>query len=304
MKRLLMILSTAVLLCGCRQAGNESVPIAEETAPASEPKQQEIVNTPSPEPKSTMEYLNGTWQLETNDPTTDKSVSLVFSSEDNTVRIENTDGEYVIASVSPFDSYPDDPAGTGDALRFEAESASENLIETYGSSMPVYCSDMQWYTGSFRDRDYLFLRELGNGQSVLDGEVLGDSRMAGDYGWVFSRTTDGTVPDPDENESLKLRDGTYYALCWKQDGRSYLLQPVSAYETNENWYGEVLNTIRIKYQDTDNDNVLCLYDGTELPEFVDFGLLEVTVDETGSIKGVQEIRYLGYGAYEGKQTAQ
>ena len=306
MKKYLLILTSFLVLSGCSQ-GNVVQPepsapseTAEVEPPQATAETVELTDNPIAKPDEAMKYLNGNWVLRTNDPETNMAVTLEFDEASGTVKVTNLDDDYITASVQLFSSYPDNTATTDDALRFEATEASEAYKEKFGTNLSVYSSDMQWFTGSSSGQDYLFLRELGNGQSVLDYELLGDAKMTGDMGWVFTRDNFTAFPTSDENELLKRKNDTYYAYCWMRNGNSVLLQEMDTFETDENWYGEPLKTMRITYTDGAYSNIICLYsDGDDLNTFKP-GLVRVTVDAEGKITAMEDISYMGYGAYAGE----
>jgi hypothetical protein len=158
--------------------------------------------------------------------------------------------------------------------------------------MIIYSSDMQYFAGTYKGEDYLFLRELGNGLSVIDSEVLREENETGDHGWVFTRE-DSVFPDA--GEEGKMPAGTHYAFCWRKDSTGYLLQEAEVIEKTEYWYGEEINTLRVI---PSMDRIsLYLYGTDSLPEDFSPGLLQVTVDEAGMITAAEPAEYIGYGAY-------
>ncbi|MBO7703677.1 MAG: membrane lipoprotein lipid attachment site-containing protein [Solobacterium sp.] len=311
MKKLLILAVSAMMLAGCSGKKEETAPDlkpidpvpaeTEETTP--EPTSEtlsEVLTNPKPMPDDLLEYLDGGWLLRTNDADTNWNVGMTIDAAAGTIEFLNMNDEYIRGNISVMDTYPDLAATTKDALRIEATSASKNYTDQYGDSMIIYSSDMQIITGSYYGGDYLFMRELGNGMSVLDSDMLGDKCMTGDNGWVFTRDTYDPFPNDKENEQLKLKDGTYYAYCWLNDGKGYVLQEMDAYPTTENWYGEELNTLRIAYTDSEFSNIPVLYNSDVIPNVIKPGLVKITVDENGTVTDIKDIKYMGYGAYDGE----
>ena len=305
MKKLVLILSSALVLSGCANEAAEAPaePSAEpaETAvtePQATPETQEGNGDPDAKPEDGVRYLDGTWTLRTNEEATDRSVTLLFDGTAGTVHVSNQNGDFVDAKIEPISTYADNPAGTDDAMRFAASGASDSYTGAYGTNLELYTSDMQWFTGTCAGEDYLFLRELGNGQSILDSQLLGDAAVTGDMGWVFVRRTDRTFPTAEENDSLKPKDRTFYAYCWLRDGNSAFLQEMNVYETEENWYGDPLHTMRAAYTDGEYSGCIWSYEDGEKAVTVRPGLVKATVNADGAITSLEEISYLGYGAYE------
>ena len=295
MKRII-VLCAAALLLGCAGA---SEPAAEPAAPAETEApavtEQPAADTPAEEPAALpsdiMSFLDGVWTLRTNDAASDGSLALEFSGDEKTVLIVPEDNRYVKAETEVFDTDPDSGIA-GDAVHFTAAEAADELLAAFGNSMIIYGSDMQYFAGTYKGEDYLFLRELGNGLSVIDSEVLREENETGDHGWVFTRE-DSVFPDA--GEEGKMAAGTHYAFCWKKDSTGYLLQEAEVIEKTEDWYGEEINTLRVI---PSMERIsLYLYNSDSLPEQFSPGLFQVTVDEAGTVTAAEPVEYIGYGAY-------
>ena len=311
MKHSAFLLAAVLVLGGCAQSVKEPEP------PVSNPVQETeapVEATPETTPEATeepaepsgpvqlsdnrLEYLNGTWTLATNNADTNGEVVLEFDSSANTITITPKDGNAITANTEVFLSCEDEGAMKDDAIRFTVNEVPDFYVEKYGKNGTIFSSDMQFFTGTFRDTDYLLLRELGNGLSVIDSDVLKEENELSDHAWVFVRDRkDNTFPDEDQNEELKLKGGEYYALSWVQGDNSYLLQEVDAFEKDEDWYGENIHTFRPVYKDSEYANTIFAYNdqseaGIYLPSFV-----KITVDDTGTVTSIHAMHYFGYGAY-------
>ena len=295
MKKFILLLLVMLVLWGCSGKSEGPTVEPEPVSPTADPPTD--TTGPRVVPDDIIEWLNGDWHIVTADPETNGSVSLSFDAATKTVKISRIDNEYIVAELEAFDSF-DDPQISNDALRFKFKEASAFYIDTFGTAEYVYQSDMQYVTGYFEDRDFLFLRELGNGFSVIDSEAMGDfDKMAGDYGWVFVRENTGnTFPTMSENEDLKIKDETFFAYCWGR-GDTYLLQKVNVIEQEEEWYeGLVYNTYRIVPAEGEYKYTAFLYDGEKLPEDPRPSQVKVSVSN-GAIHDLREYAYVGYGAY-------
>lgn len=302
MRRSVALLLTG-MLCACggsSVAPEESKPSGtEETGTAAPadieaPAENETDKTSESEVLTDfIAFLEGPWNIRTNDPITDSDSVLEFDPAGKTVYASAGADRYIRAGTKLFSS--NDSSGiTDDAIRFTAYEASDDLIAQYGDNMMIYSSDMQYLAGIYEDEEYLFLRELGNGLSVLDSSVLKEENMTGDYGWVFVRNTHTHLSDDEED---RMRDGDYYAFCWKKDGEAMLLQMVDVVEQTVDWYGEEIDILRIRPALDYSFMRIHLYNSDVMPEIFAPGLYRVTVDTSGTVTDLESLAYIGYGAY-------
>ena len=294
MKKLFLLLIVLLVLVGCGNKNEEPTP-SPEPDPQPEPT---AAAEPRVIPDDIFEWLDGNWQLSTRSEDTNMTVTLTFDATLKTVKILRNDGEYIVCDMELIDSY--EPL-KNDGLLFKFKEASDFFITTYGTSEYMYQSYMQFFTGYFEDQDFLILREMGNGMSVIDMDALGSyEKMAGDYGWMFIRTDTGNkFPTLTDNEALKIKDGKFYAYCWAR-GDTYLLQKVEVLEQEEEWYEDfVVKAIRVIPDETEYKYTAFLYGGEAFPYDMRPGLVKVSVSN-GAIYDLREIAYLGYGAYDGE----
>ena len=306
MKRFLYLITLTLALAGCGSKPAESAePVPEETPEATEAA--EVAETPVPDtpdeaespaalPENLLEFLDGGWTLASNDSAVSGTVTLDFRLNEGTVQILTLEDSEVIANVTFFESH-DDPKIKNDAMRFEAVQISDDLKSKFGDNMVIYSSDMQFFIGTFETQDFLFLRELGNGFSFVDSELLKEENIIGDYGWVFVRDTNNHYPTLTDNETLRVQDGTIYARRWMDGNNAWLLQEVDVIEGEENWYGDPLHTLRIIPADTEYPNYAYLYYEEYSPSAYSPALVKATISG-GKVTSVEEIKYLGYDAYQ------
>ena len=299
MKRIIAVI-LAGMLCACSgssAAQEEPGPSGTEETGTAAPANSETSAEaePMPEPvvrKDIIAFLEGAWNIRTNDSETDSDAFLEFDPAGKTVYAFAGDDRYIRAGTKLFSS--DESSGiTDDAIRFTAYEAADDLIAQYGDNMMIYSSDMQYLAGIYEEEDYLFLRELGNGLSVLDSSVLKEENMSGEYGWVFTRDTHTHLPGDEE----KMSNGDYYAFCWKKDGEAMLLQKVDVVKQTVDWYGEEIDTLRIRPVFDDSSMRIYLYNSDVMPKTFAPGLYRVTVDASGTVTDLESYAYIGYGAY-------
>ena len=165
-----------------------------------------------------------------------------------------------------------------------------------------------FHIGTFGNEDYLYLKEIGNGDSVVSMYVFNtkeNSDSIGDwsYDWLFYR-------DNDQENPADVKEGeTFYAWAWETDDDGVWLQPMKdhEYETEEDYTGW-------RYMGgyfTETDNIGVAHYGitkdTDLKELVntrdwDSGyplmMCEVTVDKDGDVTKLRDIDIVMYDSYD------
>ncbi len=300
MKKLITIFFCVLIIaCGRPQTDDTEhtalpeTEIREDTGIETETAVPALASELTDEPAGILEFLDGTWNLRTNQAETDVSAALSFRKESGTVQIHAADDLSVVADLEVFDS--DSESGiTGDAIRFSVTDAADGLIQKYGDNLDIYSSDMQYFTGTFEGTDYLFLRELGNGMSVIDMAVLKEENETGEYGWIFTRE-ESPFAASDDNDDEFIKNGTCYAFCWMKDASGFLLQRAEVIGEIADWYGEEMNIVRV-IPSVDHGK-LYLYNTDTVPKSFSPGLYRVTVDSEGTVTQAEPVVYIGYGAY-------
>lgn len=296
MKRFLIM--TAVFLLGACSAGGTpagSMPAASaapesSSAPSAEPSSQPSAEGNSEKLDDMIGYLCGDWTLRTNDPKTDGCASIHIDDHGNAIISAN--GDWVMtAALELFDSEPDSGM-KGDAIRFGVYDAADVMVEEYGDSFIIYSSDMQYLTGSYEKLDYLFLRELGNGLSVIDASIFKEENMTGDHGWVFTRER-ADVFAPAAGSSME--PGSHYMFCWMKNGETCYLQNVETLEEPLDMYGEVIQTIRFH---SPVNRAILVFGQSAGSGFYAPGLYQVEIDADGAVAGMKQLEYIGYGAHK------
>lgn len=284
----LFIVPAILLLCACTSLNKPDDPEIIEPEPFPE------TGNPIEIGDDIIAYLDGTWSLYAKD----SQIELEIDGNGWKAIVKDLDNDaYIKFNLWPFESYE----GIEDAIRFDAYETSDYYTSTYGSNMAMFSSFMQYMTATYQGKDYLFLRELGNGFSVLDGDALGDTNMVTDYGWLFTRERNNSFPGIEENDTLKFKNGDYYCFAWLRGSDSYLLQQVDIVENEETWYEDPIETIRIVKTENEFYNICFLYNSETLPDSVNPGLVKVKIDENGFVTEIEDVEYLGYGAYRRKK---
>ena len=165
-----------------------------------------------------------------------------------------------------------------------------------------------FHVGTFGNEDYLYMKEIGNGDSVVSMYFFNtrenyDSYGDWSYDWLFYRDNDT------ENPADVMEDDTFYAWAWETDEDGVWLQPMKEhlYETQEdysNWkyMGGFFN-------ETDNIGIAHygITDSTDLGDLINTGdwnsgyplmMCEVTVDNDGNVTKLRDIDIVMYDSYD------
>ena len=156
-KRIPAVLCILLFACGSPQSeipaeqSHSETDSSAETAVETEPASLTQPDTVK-QPENILEFLDGTWNLRTNQTKTDRSAVLEFSAASGTVRILTQDALSVAADLNVSDT-DHDSGITGDAIRFSVTDAADDLIQKYGTNLNIYSSDMQYFAGTFEGTD-------------------------------------------------------------------------------------------------------------------------------------------------------
>ncbi len=164
-----------------------------------------------------------------------------------------------------------------------------------------------FHVGTFGNEDYLYLKEVGNGDSVVSMYVFNtaeDSDEIGDwsYDWLFYRDNDT------ENPADIIEDETFYAWAWETDEDGVWLQPMNKheYETQEEYsdrkylggYFNETDNIGVAHYGISKDTDLGdLYDTKSWDSGYPLMMCEVTIDGKGDVKKLRDVDIMMYSSY-------
>lgn len=297
MKKVLVILLALLLLCACGNKHEEEV-VTKEPAPN--------YRTAYMNESEYLEYLSGEWEQCPNGNlnTNDKVTTLVIDKDNKEATLNINDGNYIKANIELKDLFLDNKQHLN-LIEFKPYEASQSLIDENGDNYDVYNSSLQFYVVNYLGKQFLLLRETGNGLSVSDKFGFGNNYMIDDYGWLFTREDKSGFPSKKQNDDNLEHDYAFVALKWFDDGKHVALQPMDVEERIENWDGanelhvqRVFNT-RNQYSLT---AFIYKYKGVKdneykLPDVSSPKLVKVITDENGDILTIEELPYVGYGVY-------
>ncbi len=249
-------------------------------------------------------YLAGDWTL------LDRGTRKDYG----TLKIDK-DGSFEFTRLS------DKASGTG-TLSFEY-SRSEKGEEPDSFSMKLEdCKDLLpegtelygdegtggiFHVGTFGDKDYLYLKEIGNGDSVVSMYIFNTEENYDQYGdwlydWLFFRGNNTRNPaDPEEED-------TFYAWAWETDEEGVWLQPMAdhEYETVEEYtdwkylggyFNETDNIGITHYGITDDTDLSGLVNTHDWNSGFPLMMCEVTVDDKGNVDKLRDIDIVMYSSY-------
>ena len=255
--------------------------------------------------KSITSYLAGDWTLLDRDTGKDYG----------TFSIRN-DGSFEFTRLS------DKASGSG-KLSFEyglAEKGDEpdQFILDFSDCRELVPDDLELYgnegtsgifhIGTFGNKDYLYLKEIGNGDSIVSVYVFntrGKSDDIGDwsYDWLFYRKNDT------ENPADMIKDDTVYAWAWETDEDGVWLQPMTdhEYEAHEEYtdrkylggyFNEKDNIGIAHYGITKSTDFSGLVNTRDWNSGYPLMMCEVTVDGDCNVTKLRDIDIVMYSSYD------
>ena len=303
----LLMLFTVFSLVSC---GKVHEPVSP-GSPSSEPDadgavSEETVFYPSEMTKEEMfSYLSGTWRLcERGRDTGSRNVTTIKFDESNSkVTFTRDDGEWLIATFS-LDYIFGPEYETVDYLNMTIDEYSKNLTDV-GEEWSYYTEDasLAFFTGTAGDKDFLVIRNPGNGETVVTEDCLGYNLMASESSWLFVRDSVSSVLSDEENADLLKKGETFYAYCWYNTGGTVGLQEVYGYEHDED-LGFIAPSVAIMYSPDQYGHYILSYPvegvkepDTRIPDTYCSVFAIVTTDENGCVTELRELEYMGYGVF-------
>ncbi len=318
-------LMSAALLVGCAK-GSESAPkkeleiIGENTGDKEETVEDKTESRPKKEREETedkkditvdltsekgiLAYLNGDWTLF--DREKGKGHGTLSIREDGTFTFKRLSDMATGSGTLSFEYDLADKGGEPDGFRLDFDDC-RSLIpedrEIYGNAG----TGGSFHIGTFGNKDYLYLREIGNGDSIVSVYIFNtneDTGAIGDwaYDWLFYRDNDM------ENPAEIITDDTFYAWAWETDDDGVWLQPMTEHtdETEEDYsawkylggyFNETDNIGIAHYIITDDADLTGLVNTHDWDTGYPLMMCEVTVDEDGKVDELSDIDIVEYGSY-------
>lgn len=166
-----------------------------------------------------------------------------------------------------------------------------------------------FHIGTFGDEDYLYLKEISNGDSVMSMYAFNTNADSDEIGnwprdWLFYRKGDG------ENTAQVMEDDTFYAWAWElnNEGDGVWLQPMKEheFETYEDYsnrrftggYFTETKDIGIAYYELAGADLDGLVNTADWNSGYPLMMCEVTTDSDGTVKELRDVDIAMYNVYD------
>ncbi|MCR4807274.1 MAG: hypothetical protein K5857_06325 [Lachnospiraceae bacterium] len=165
-----------------------------------------------------------------------------------------------------------------------------------------------FHIGIGEDKDYLYLKEIGNGDTMISlyafnvNENVNDPE-GWDPEWLFVRDSSGHGPD------VNTEEGTFYAWAWERDSDGVWLQPMTLYEyeTEDEYTGRRFTGGYFSEKKEIDAGYYQIAGGTDVSGLLEMDrwsseyplmIYEISLDKKGKISGVSEVDRSYYNIYD------
>lgn len=250
-------------------------------------------------------FLAGEWKYIF--PKTGYEYATVIFEEDGTLTlIRDYDGTSCKGKISFSTNNSDSPSP--DAFSIELKNIQNFLPESKREPVTMDTETSgDFYIGTGAGQDYLYLEEIGNGDTWVSYCMLnpyyGENEFNFQTQWIFTRKNDrkDTMPP--------AKDADFYGFAWQSDDDGLFVQKMIPVETEE--YDEYSDRhftgaqfrmsddagVRYYSYSADLDFSRCLYE-KKLNSKYPFGIYGIVTDENGDISGLNEVDMALYGIYD------
>ncbi len=253
-------------------------------------------------------YVKGTWTYY--DTKNEQDYATLEISEDGSLTFTRLSDDQSCPGKISFEVMAKNDSDPEWSFQMELNGIDELLPEDAYHEEGGTDSDTSGkvYFGAGPEEDYLFLNEIGNGDTMISCYVLNP-----DYGrsedaffqpeWLFYRKSEGKVTKTVEKTS------DFYAWVWKREDNGVWLEKMRPHE--EESYDEYTNRAYLDTSFTPFDDIgIMRY---EVMDSLDTSMLlfskrwnsaypldmyRIATDETGTIVGVSEVEHAFYGSYD------
>ncbi len=254
--------------------------------------------------KGILAFLSGDWTLF--DRKTGEDHGTLSIGEDGSFTFTRLSDKATGSGTLSFEYNLADKGAEPDGFRLDFDDCRQLVpkeLELYGNEG----TGGVFHVGTFGNEDYLYLKEIGNGDSVVSVYVFNtdeDESAIGNwaYDWLLYRDNDV------ENPADVITDDTFYAWAWETDDDGVWLQPMKehTYETAEEyseckylggWFNETDNIGIGHYVITDDTDLTGLINTHDWESGYPLMMCEVTVDKDGNVDTLSDIDLMMYGSY-------
>ncbi len=256
--------------------------------------------------KDILTYLAGTWAF-TDQETGEDYASLTIR-ENGSCTFERDGADAVCDGTLTFQPLMADASDAPDGYRITFEEIPDEYMEGYQFYGSVESSGL-FYTGRSAGEDYLYLEEIGNGDTFMSVSLFQSERIrrAADsdrsYSWILRRAN--RIQETQED----LPDRSCYAFVWSRDEDgaplAQVMQPIEE-EMLEDYTNRRFTGGRFEEMEEIGVQKLSLTDRTDLSLIEHIGtwesahpmmMVQLEADRTGAVTKVSEVPRSFYGIY-------
>ncbi|MBQ6129598.1 MAG: hypothetical protein IJI51_08060, partial [Lachnospiraceae bacterium] len=246
--------------------------------------------------KGILAFLSGDWTLF--DRKTGEDHGTLSIGEDGSFTFTRLSDKATGSGTLSFEYNLADKGAEPDGFRLDFDDCRQLVpkeLELYGNEG----TGGVFHVGTFGNEDYLYLKEIGNGDSVVSVYVFntdeGESTIGNwAYDWLLYRDNDT------DNPADVITDDTFYAWAWETDDDGVWLQPMTehTYETAEEYseckylggyFNETDNIGIGHYVITDDTDLTGLINTHDWESGYPLMMCEVTVDKDGNVDTLSDI---------------
>ena len=247
--------------------------------------------------------LEGNWLLAqgSSGSTANSEYGIQFSSSDSSFLITDNlsgstaSGKYILKNLY------DTPRGCFNLITNEPPLAIKTKFLTGNLDQTL---ELQFTAVNLGGTQLMAVNTVGNGVSIMD-TIVGTESQAADGIWLFKQQSNATYHVVDELEMADLREKgkTFYAYRWLDRGDEVYLQTMDTAVTTDKLDDGVEREL-LYYSYPNNGHALTAvrYDVANADKHTADNycpaLVRVTVDASGKVTEISEVKQLGYGYYE------
>lgn len=256
-----------------------------------------------------LEFLEGEWTMINRD-TRDEFGRIKIGSHGtfDFVRTKDKASGYGTIGFTYFAAKEDEAP---DQFRLEFDDMSELIPAEAlipGEDKAAGETSGIFHIGIGEDKDYLYLKEIGNGDTMISLYALNVNKNVNDREnwnpeWLFVR-------ERSKSEAIDTEsDETFYAWAWERDSDGVWLQPMTLheYESEEDYTGRRYMAGYFSQKDEIEAGYYRIADRMDLSGLLEVDrwsreyplmMYEVTIDKKGKLSGLKEIDQSYYNIYD------
>ncbi|MBR6155493.1 MAG: hypothetical protein IKQ27_00925 [Lachnospiraceae bacterium] len=286
--------------------------VANVTEAASEPTNAPDIHVSNPDvstDESLREFITGAWYFA--DRNDGKDYARIVFAEDGTCTFERLSDKLSCSGKIAFKNLYSDPGDAPDGFEISFDNIPNGFLPKGSSSMAVDQDSTGgvFHIGQAAGTDYLYLEEIGNGDTFISNFLFAndpepDPWMNTDWSryWVLHRDNSLSEDDPVKNES-------FYAMIWKQDGDSVSYQRMEeqTFPTEDEYTGRPFTGAYFSGKEgqmirnatlSDALDIGGMYDTKRWEKTYPAEIYEVQTDANGEIISLVEVDPAPYGIYD------